>query len=264
LTSVKVRRWGKFDDILVKNKMPIGICNVKMNGLPMAQPIVDPDLTKPLLVRLVLARPRLVSSFVVGAVTAIVLPAAFDMQWITRAIIGWNVGSCVYLLLAAQMMFWSSHEKMQIRARQEDEGRLVILAFVVTASLMCIGAIVVELALAKDLKGALRYTHIGLAALTIVSSWAFTQVMFALHYAHDYYVRDQRGEHGGLDFPGGQTPDYGDFLYFSCIIGTSGQTADVNITSRKMRRINTMHCVLAFMFNTTLVALTINIASGLF
>jgi uncharacterized membrane protein len=229
----------------------------------MAQQTPHPDLTKPLLIRLVLARPRLVGSVVIGAIATIVVPAAFEMQWITRVIIGWNVGACLYLLLAAQMMFWSSHEKMRIRAMQEDEGRLVILAFVVTASLMCLGAIVGELALAKDLKGTLRYTHIALAALTIVSSWAFTQVMFALHYAHDYYVRDLRGEHGGLDFPGGQTPDYADFLYFSCIIGTSGQTADVNISSRKMRRINTMHCVLAFFFNTTLVALTINIASGL-
>jgi uncharacterized membrane protein len=162
------------------------------------------------------------------------------------------------------MMFWSSHEKMRIRATQEDEGRIVILAFVVMAALMCVGAIVAELAMAKDLEGTPRHTHIALSALTIASSWAFTQVMFALHYAHDYYVRDVRGEQGGLDFPGEKTPDYGDFLYFSCIIGTSGQTADVSITNRKMRRINMMHCVLAFFFNTTLVALTINIASGLF
>jgi uncharacterized membrane protein len=230
----------------------------------MTQLPLQPDASKPLLMRLVLARPRLISSVVIGAMAASAMPVWFEMQWITRVIIGWNVGACLYLLLAAQMMFWSSHEKMRIRAMQEDEGRLVILAFVVTASLMCLGAIVVKLALAKDLKGMLRYTHIALAALTIVSSWAFTQVMFALHYAHDYYVRDARGEHGGLDFPGEQTPDYGDFLYFSCVIGTSGQTADVNITSRKMRRINMMHCVLAFFFNTTLVALTINIASGLF
>ncbi len=230
----------------------------------MTQLPLQPDASKPLLMRLVLARPRLISSVVIGAMAASALPVWFDMHWITRVIIGWNVGACLYLLLAAQMMFWSSHEKMRIRAMQEDEGSLVILAFVVTASLMCLGAIVVELALAKDLKGMLRYTHISLAVLTIVSSWAFTQVMFALHYAHDYYVRDARGEHGGLDFPGEPTPDYGDFLYFSCIIGTSGQTADVNITSRKMRRINMMHCVLAFFFNTTLVALTINIASGLF
>jgi uncharacterized membrane protein len=259
-----MRRWSGFEGNLIKNKVPKGFRDVKINGLLMAQTPPQTGLTKPLLVRLVLARPRLVSSFVIGAVAAGILPVWFEMQWITRVIVGWNVGACLYLLLAAQMMFWSSHEKMRIRAMQEDEGRLVILAFVVTSALMCIGAIVVELALAKDLKGTLRYTHIALSALTIVSSWAFTQVMFALHYAHDYYVRDGRGEHGGLDFPGGQAPDYGDFLYFSCIIGTSGQTADVSITNRKMRRINMMHCVLAFFFNTTLVALTINIASGLF
>jgi uncharacterized membrane protein len=214
--------------------------------------------------RFVLARPRLISSFVIGAATASVLSAWFEMQWITRVIIGWNVGACLYLLLAGQMMFWSTHEKMRIRAMQEDEGRIVVLAFVVLAALMCVGAIVAELALARDLNGTLRHAHIALSALTIVSSWAFTQVMFALHYAHDYYVQDVRGEHGGLEFPGERTPDYGDFLYFSCIIGTSGQTADVSITNRKMRRINIVHCVLAFFFNTTLVALTINIASGLF
>jgi hypothetical protein len=39
---------------------------------------------------------------------------------------------------------------------------------------------------------------------------------------------------------------------------------DVSFTNRKMRRTGMVHCVLAFFFNTTLVALTINIASGLF
>lgn len=134
----------------------------------------------------------------------------------------------------------------------------------VTAAIVSLGAIVAELAVAKDIHGTLRYAHIGLAALTILSSWAFTQVMFALHYAHDYYVSEVRGNPGGLAFPGGHAPDYGDFLYFACVIGTSGQTADVSFTSRVMRRTGLVHCVLAFFFNTTLVALTINIASGLF
>ena len=88
--------------------------------------------------------------------------------------------------------------------------------------------------------------------------------MFALHYAHDYYATEVRGEHGGLSFPGGQAPDYSDFLYFSCVIGTSGQTTDVSFNSRKMRRTGSVHCVLALFFNTTLVAQSINIASGLF
>ena len=230
----------------------------------MAQILIHPHLSKPLLMRLILARPRLLSCFVAGVVTACLLPTALAQQTVTKAIVGWNVGACLYLLLAARMMFWSSHERMKKRALQQDEGRVLVLTFVVIAALMCIGAIVVELAVVKELKGTLRYAHIALAALTIASSWAFTQVMFALHYAHDFYATQIRGGHGGLDFPGGHPPDYGDFLYFACVIGTSGQTADVSFSSRTMRRTGLVHCVLAFFFNTTLVALTINIASGLF
>jgi uncharacterized membrane protein len=211
-----------------------------------------------------LARPRLFFSCVIGFLTALLLPESLAQHTVTRAIIGWNVGAILYLILAMKMMFWSTHERMCARALQHDEGNTVVLILVITAALMCIGAIVAELAVVKDLKGELRYAHIALAGLTIATSWAFTQTMFALHYAHDYYVLALHGEHGGLDFPGGHPPDYGDFLYFASVIGTSGQTADVSFSSRKMRRTGTVHCVLAFFFNTTLVALTINIASGLF
>jgi len=224
----------------------------------------DTHFSRPFAVRLLLARPRLFSSITIGIATALLLPDSVAQLAVTRAIIGWNVGAILYLLLAMKMMFWSTHERMRTRALQHDEGSTVVLLLVITAAMMCIGAIVAELAVVKDLKGSLRYAHIALAALTIASSWAFTQTMFALHYAHDYYVCAIHGEHGGLDFPGGHPPDYGDFLYFASVIGTSGQTADVSFSSRKMRRTGTVHCVLAFFFNTTLVALTINIASGLF
>ena len=227
----------------------------------------SPALTprsKSLLMRLALARPRLVICTLLGLATSLLMPESLAQQTITRSIIGWNVGACMYLLLAARMMFWSSHESMRRRALAHDEGRIAVLVLVVAAAVMCIGAIVAELGVVKDLKGSLRYSHIALACLTIVSSWAFTQVMFAQHYAHDYYATQVRNEPVGLNFPGGQAPHYSDFLYFSCIIGTSAQTADVSFTSRKMRRTGTVHCVLAFFFNTTLLALTINIASGLF
>ena len=209
---------------------------------------------------------RLFLCILVGLAATFLIPESVAQQTVTRSIIGWNVGACLYLVLAARMMFWSSHESMRMRALAHDEGRIavLVLVLVVAAAVMCIGAIVAELGVVKDLKGSLRYSHIALAALTIVSSWAFTQVMFAQHYAHDYYAAQIKGEHGGLDFPGGQAPDYGDFVYFASVIGTSGQTADVSFTSRKMRRIDTVQCVLAFFFNTTVIALTINIASGLF
>lgn len=218
---------------------------------------------RPKLIRLILARPRLILSAIAGVVVTCLLPSWLAMHEVTRLIIGWNTGACLYLVLAMRMMFWSSHERMRRRAIEQDEGRLTVLTLVVIAAIASLGAIVAELAVGKDVHGFIRYAHIGLAALTIVSSWLFTQVMFALHYAHDFYAAEARGHPGGLEFPGGHQPDYGDFLYFSCVIGTSAQTADVSFSSRSMRRIGLVHSVLAFFFNTTLVALTINIASGL-
>ena len=228
----------------------------------MQSPPANPN--RPLPLRLLMARPRLFFCALVGALTVAFLPLSLAHQSVTRVIIGWNTGAGLYLLLAARMMFWSSHERMRKRAQEQDDGRIAVLLLVVTAAVMCLGAIVAELAVVKEMHGTLRYAHIALAALTVLTSWAFTQVMFALHYAHDYYVAEARGFAGGLEFPGGHAPDYGDFLYFACVIGTSGQTADVSFSSRAMRRTGLVHCVLAFFFNTTLVALTINIASGLF
>jgi uncharacterized membrane protein len=227
-----------------------------MKNLP-----VSPKPAK--LIRVLRARWLLFVCALVGLATVVLLPSELAQQPITRSIVGWNVGAFLYLLLATRLMFSSSHESMRTRALTHDEGRIVVLALVVTAAIISLGAIIAELALAKEMAGLVRAAHIALTAVTILSSWAFTQVMFALHYAHDYYATEQRGHPGGLDFPGTQAPDYGDFLYFACLIGTSGQTADVSLTSRTMRRTGLVHCVLAFFFNTTLVALTINIASGL-
>lgn len=218
----------------------------------------------PALGRILTARPVLFSCALVGALTAALLPHPMVSQTLTRLIIAWNVGAWSYLVLAARMMFWSSHERMRKRALEHDEGRVAILALVVLAAVVSLGAIVGELAISKDLHGFLRFAHIGLAIVTLVSSWAFTQLMFAQHYAHDYYAAEAKGCDGGLEFPGGHAPDYGDFTYFACVIGTSGQTADISFTSRSMRRTGGVHCVLAFFFNTTLLALTVNIASGLF
>lgn len=215
------------------------------------------------LVRHIRIRPRLFASALFGTVVALLLSGWPAVETVTRMVIGWNSFACLYLVLTAHMVLQSDHDRMRSRAPQQDEGRRTVLALVVLAALATLGAIVAELSVVKDLQGTARYTHIGLAGMTIVTSWAFTQVMFALHYAHDYYSAQGRKQDAGLLFPGTTKPGYGDFLYFACIIGTSAQTADVSFTSSAMRRTGLLHCVLAFFFNTTLLALTINIASGL-
>jgi len=214
-------------------------------------------------VRGLLVRPRLVFSIAFGIVIALMLPDALGLHPLTRVILGWNAGAWVYLVLALLLMFRSTHASMRSRAIAEDDGRTLVLTLVVLAAIVCLGTIFAQLAVAKSLSESARNWHIALSVLTVVSSWAFTQVMFAMHYAHVYYAAEAAGRPGGLDFPGEERPDYADFLYFAAIIGTSAQTADVGLSSRTMRRVGLVHCVLAFFFNATLLALTINIVSGL-
>ena len=68
---------------------------------------------------------------------------------------------------------------------------------------------------------------------------------------------------GGLEFPGDDAPDYWDFIYFGIVLGMTFQVSDVQITSRKLRRLAPVHGLIGFLFNTVIVALTVNIAASL-
>jgi uncharacterized membrane protein len=105
--------------------------------------------------------------------------------------------------------------------------------------------------------------HIGLVAATILSAWTFTHVMFAFHYAGEYYAAGEDGVRAGLRFPDEEAPGWGEFAYQAFVIGCACATADVNATSRSMRRACLAHGVVAFFFNTIILALMINIGAGL-
>ena len=213
--------------------------------------------------RFIKHHPRLFVSIFIGILVFLFLPDSLALHTITRLIVAWNAMAWLYLILASLMIKSTSHAQMKLRAKKQNEGKYVVLTMVVIAAIVSLGAIVLELGIVKEISGFIRSAHIALTILTILSSWAFTQTMFALHYAHDFYSAIDKGKEGGLSFPNQELPDYMDFLYFSCVIGTSGQTADVSFTSQSMRKIGLIHSVLAFFFNTSLVALMINIASGL-
>lgn len=195
---------------------------------------------------------------------AVLLPAGIASHGVTRGLIAWNAGVLLYVVLAATMMIRSSHHHMRHRAQLQDDGKLVILCLVVVAAVASLSAIAGELVVVKEMHGFAKAAHVALAGTTVLSSWTFIQVMFTLHYAHDYYAGVGRGGPPGLAFPNEAQPDYGDFFYFASVIGTSGQTADVSFTSKPMRRIGSVHCILAYLFNTTVLALLINIGASLF
>ena len=209
------------------------------------------------------ARPRLLSAIGFGVVVFLLLPLSVARQPATRALVAWNAGALLYLALVGWLAWRDDAQGMRRRALHQDEGRGAVLALVVLSSAAVLLAVGSQLASVKDLHGTVRTLHIGLAAVTVVTSWLFIQSLFALQYAHDFYATRQRQHVDALQFPGTADPGYRDFLYFACIIGTSGQTADVSFSGSTLRGVGTVHCVLAFFFNATLLALTINIAASL-
>ena len=214
--------------------------------------------------RMMRARPRIFIAAAAAVAVGVLLPTSLVGHLITRLLVAWNVGTCLYVLLAAIMMTRSTLHHMRHRAQQQDDGQVAILTLVVISSIASLVAIAVELAVVKEMHGFLKIAHIALAGMTVISSWAFIQIMFALHYAHDYYAEPSQNRSKGIQFPDEDHPEYGDFFYFAAVIGTSGQTADVSFTSKPMRRIGSVHCILAYLFNTTVLALLINVGASLF
>lgn len=206
------------------------------------------------------ARPRLTTSVLVGCLAFLSLPRHVAPS--TRALLAWDIGVGLYLILAWTMMLRATVGHMRARARRQDDGAFAVLVFTLAAAVASLAAIVLELAGIKAYPAAEQGSHFLLAGVTIVCSWFFIHTAFALHYAHDFYVALTRTKKPALDFPDQSEPTYWDFLYFSFVLGTTSQTSDVAITSAHMRRLALLHGVLAFFYNTTLLALTINIAAG--
>ncbi|WP_394753119.1 DUF1345 domain-containing protein [Crenothrix sp.] len=209
-----------------------------------------------------IVRPRLtVTVFVIAIIYFWGLPE--DWRSVTKFLTSWDSGIFLYLILTSVMMFKSNSQTIRSRAATQDEGALLILIFTIISVGASLGAIMTELANAKA-QNDTSNARIIITGITVVLSWMFMQIMFALHYAHEYYNSSLKTNDGGLEFPGDNPePDYWDFVYFSFIIGTAAQTADINITSKVFRRLVTLHCVIVFFFNITILALTVNVGASL-
>jgi len=160
------------------------------------------------------------------------------------------------LVLTYRVMADASVARIRERAAIVDEGATALLILTPAAALASLVAVVIELGHAPSL------TQITLAISTIVLSWAFMHSIFALHYAHEFYGEGRDDSIGGLIFPGKDDPDYWDFLYYSLVVAMTAQVSDVQITSKTIRRLTTLHGAISFFFNATVLALTVNIVSS--
>lgn len=186
------------------------------------------------------------------------LPNHIIVTWITYA--------CA--IISMDWIFILSMHPRQVKknAKLEDSNVTLIFLFVIAAAFISLLAVVMLLLSIKGSSAKQTMEHALMAIGSVAVSWWLTHTVFTLRYAHLYYStqKDEVNAIGGLEFPKEPEPDFMDFVYFSFVIGMTFQVSDVEISSRKIRRLAWLHGILSFVFNTVIVALSINIISGLF
>ena len=197
-----------------------------------------------------------------------VLPFFFlknNISLLLLAMASWIVFTMTFLVCSWIVIVKRTVPQIRKKA-SEDDGSVLFVNMMVLISSFAGMLIVLFIIISKDTTVRESVLFLPSCVLGMVLSWVMVHTIYIFHYAHEYYdSTDKNGNKciGGLVFPEENEPDYLDFAYYSFGLGCTFQVADVNITSRKIRRLTTMHSLLSFVLNTFVVALTINLIAGL-
>jgi uncharacterized membrane protein len=192
------------------------------------------------------------------------ISAAFSGEALKPAL-AWIATTIAYLIPTLWMMRHDDRDQMRARAASVDIGLGENISVAILAGGFSLFSVAIVLEGAKNLAGTERVIDLAIGVLTVFLSWTTLHVIYAVHYAHIYYDPAVGGGdevRGGLEFPRTQEPDYWDFVYFSFVIGMTCQVSDVQITARHLRHLATAQGIIAFFYNTVVVALAVNIVAG--
>jgi uncharacterized membrane protein len=203
---------------------------------------------------------KLLTSIAAGVVLFFVLPVHLSVM--ARVLVSWNGGAILFLVWVFVWMSGCTAEQLYMKCKEEDETAALILVVVTCAALLSLVAIVLLLSTVKQVAGTERALHIGLAALTVMTSWLLVPTMFTLHHADAFYSADD--DDRPLLFPQTVRPVFWDFAYFSFTIAAACQTADVSTANTSIRKTVLAHSVIAFIFNASILGFAVNISAGLF
>ena len=209
-----------------------------------------------------IAPPRFLVFFAMLA--ASIAGAALIAPWWRSVMIGFDLSAIIFIL-GCIPLYNDPPSKMRDAAEANDANRLILLFLAFALTLVILVAVGSEMG--SSLKSGLF--EIVLTILTLITAWFFGNTVYALHYAHLFYTRDDGGkDRAGMVFPSqtktkkAEDPLFPDFVYFSFTIGSALATSDVNITSPHIRKVVTAHTIAAFIYNVGVFALTVNMLAG--
>jgi uncharacterized membrane protein len=184
--------------------------------------------------------------------------SAFFLPWEVAVLIGWDAMSLWFLVWAWVMIRRSDSADTARRARIEDPSRALADLVLVSACLASLVGVLFAFGEASRTTGAMRGLITTVAVLTVVLSWLTVHALYTFRYADLFYTSN-----GGIEFPDGQVPDYGDFAYVAFTIGMTYQVSDTSLASQAMRRNALRHALLSYVFGVAVIAVTINVVADL-
>lgn len=185
------------------------------------------------------------------------IPALLSVLDPLQAILsGFDVAALGFMATMPSLFKGSTAAQMRAHSRDNDANRGLALLLTVATSL------VILVAVALELSGDPSPVEKAAIVATLLIAWTFSNLVFALHYAHIYYIKSGDADRGGATFPGDDEPTYWDFAYFAFTLGMTFQTSDVSITRGDWRRLVLWHSLAAFVFNLGILAFTINTLAG--
>lgn len=202
---------------------------------------------------------RLFLAIAIGAAASIPF-LSYPLKWWVRAVVGWDAASLALLAILWTTILRADSDETRRRAGGDDPGRAMVFVIALASSLFSLFAAAFVLRKVKSLPAAEEATWTLLALAAVALSWAVTHTLYTLRYAHLYY---RRKNPGGLTFPGDGPPSDIDFAYFSFTVGMCFQVSDVVVACTRLRRAVLFHAVLSFLYNTTILALALNLVFGL-
>ncbi|NLS15030.1 DUF1345 domain-containing protein [Rhizobium sp. P40RR-XXII] len=177
-------------------------------------------------------------------------------------LIAWDTTAVVFIVYSLYRMLTANALRIRKRSADLDFSDGLLLFLSIAAAIASVGGIALDLIGIKDASPEIAFIRVMTAIVTILISWTFLHTLFTIHYAHKFYSSPGKGQ--GLKFAEPvEEPIYWDFLYFSFTIGVAAQTADIGVSTVGMRKLVLLHAILSFLFNTTILALAINVGASL-
>ena len=199
------------------------------------------------------------------SVIVYIILALIKIDLESRIILAWDT-FCLSMIVHTWLLFFiTTQDDLHEVVEKQDDGLKVIFVIVLIAVCSSLFGTLILLN-GKDEPVYDKIFHTIISLSPVVLSWFLLHTTFAIRYAHlhhDHINLKAGSDVGNIDFPTNEQPDYLDFAYFSFVIGMTFQVSDVQVSSRVIRRFVLMHSIISFVFNTIIVALTINTIASL-